>query len=165
MKRWAHKGYIAEIRVAPGASSIAKIGHNLPSCGPTTPVARTEPGSTFMFGPYLVVAPLLAQAPAPAAEPSGPAQLLTYLPLIAAVSLFIFMTARGQQQDQKKRKSMLDALKRNDKVLTSAGLYGTVVALDPENDRVTLRISEEGNVRVVFARAGIVKVIEPAEKK
>ncbi len=45
-------------------------------------------------------------------------------------------------------------------------MYGTVVSIDPEADRVVLRIDEDGKVRVAFARSGILQVMpEGSEKK
>ena len=114
-----------------------------------------------MFGSQPVIPLVLAQA----AEAPG-STLIQFLPLVGAVALFLFMSARSQSQQEKKRREMINSLKKNDKVLTSAGMYGTVVAVDAENDRVTLRISEEGNVRVVFSRSGIVRpVTEATDKK
>ena len=37
-----------------------------------------------------------------------------------------------QQQQEKKRQAMIDALKKNDKVVTTGGIYGTVVSVDPD---------------------------------
>ena len=36
-----------------------------------------------------------------------------------------------QQQQEKKRRAMIDALKKNDKVVTAGGIFGTVVSVDP----------------------------------
>ena len=39
---------------------------------------------------------------------------------------------------------MIDAMKKNDKVVTTGGIYGTVISVDPTADRVVLRIDDEG---------------------
>ncbi len=44
--------------------------------------------------------------------------------------LFYFLFIRPQQQTEQKRRSMLDTLKKNDKVLTTGGIYATVVSID-----------------------------------
>jgi preprotein translocase subunit YajC len=57
---------------------------------------------------------------------------------------------------------MIEALKPNDEVLTTAGIYGTVVRIDPEKERVVLRVAD--NVRLTFARSSIAQVLSTAEK-
>ena len=121
-----------------------------------------------MFGSLAASMFLLAQAAAPVADPavSPYAQYMQLLPLVPAVLVFYFLLIRPGNLQEKQRRAMLGQLKKNDKVLTAAGLYGTVVSIDPEADKVVLRISEDGNVRAVFARSGIAKVLaESTEKK
>jgi preprotein translocase subunit YajC len=79
--------------------------------------------------------------------------LVMFLPLIL---LFYFIILRPQQQQEKKRRQMIDALKPNDRVLTSAGIYGTVVKIDTEKNRITLRCDD---VKLTFTRTSIVDVI------
>ena len=55
---------------------------------------------------------------------------------------------------------MIDALKKNDKVLTTAGIYGTVVSVDAEHDRVVLRVDDDRGVKVAFTKASIVRVLD-----
>ena len=59
---------------------------------------------------------------------------------------------------------MMSALKKNDKVLTSAGIYGTVVSVDDDSDRVVLRIDDDRNVKVAFSRVSVVRVFDGSEK-
>ena len=79
--------------------------------------------------------------------------LIMFAPLIL---LFYFIILRPQQQQEKKRRRMIDALKPNDRVLTAAGIYGTVVKIDSEKNRVTLRCDD---VKLTFTRTSIVDVI------
>ena len=73
--------------------------------------------------------------------------------MLAMVVFFYFFMIRPQQKQEKKRKAMLASLKKNDKVVTSSGIYGTVAALDERT--VTLKIDEKGDVRVKFDRSAI----------
>ena len=47
------------------------------------------------------------------------------LPFILMAGIFYFMLWRPQKQEQKRRKEMLDSLKRGDKIITIGGMYGT----------------------------------------
>jgi len=60
---------------------------------------------------------------------------------------------------------MISALKKNDKVLTSAGIYGSVVSVDDKEDRVVLRIDDDRGVKVAFSKASIVRVLGAPDEK
>jgi preprotein translocase subunit YajC len=65
-----------------------------------------------------------------------------------------------QQRRQKKWQSLLSDLKTGDKVTTSGGLRGTIVAL--KDDYLHLRIPPD-NLRVEVSRSSIVSVTTPDE--
>ena len=75
------------------------------------------------------------------------------LPLIL-MGIFYVMLILPAQRRQKKTNQMLAALKSGDKVLTSGGIYGTIVGL--EGEAVQLRIAEQ--VKVKVARSAITGV-------
>ncbi|MCA1900730.1 MAG: preprotein translocase subunit YajC, partial [Candidatus Hydrogenedens sp.] len=60
------------------------------------------------------------------------------LPMILAfIAIMYFLMIRPQQKREKERREMLNALTKGDKVVTTGGMYGTVV--DLSEDKVTLR--------------------------
>jgi preprotein translocase subunit YajC len=83
--------------------------------------------------------------------PGGGSSILTFLPLIVIMVIFYVMLILPAQRRQKKTNEMLSALKSGDKVLTSGGIYGTIVGL--EGEAVQLRIAEQ--VKVKVARSAI----------
>lgn len=66
------------------------------------------------------------------------------VPMILMFGIFYFLVIRPQQRKQKvaqqDRNRMLDALKPGDKVVTSAGIYGTIVAV--RDEKVQLKIAQ-----------------------
>jgi preprotein translocase subunit YajC len=111
----------------------------------------------------LILPALFAQGgdAAPAAGASdGLGGMIQFLPIIALFALAYFMLMRPQMQQEKKRQEMLKVLKKNDRVLTSAGIYGTVVSMEEGGDKVVLKIGEDDRgTKVAFTRASIVKVL------
>lgn len=99
---------------------------------------------------------------APAAG-GNPNPLTSLLPLIAIPFLFYFIIMRPKQLEERKRQAMINALKKNDKVLTLAGIYGTVVSVDNDQDRVVLRVDD--NVKIAFSKTSVLKVIDVASDK
>ena len=80
--------------------------------------------------------------------------LVAFLPLVIIMVIFYVLLILPAQRRQKKTQAMLNALKNGDKVVTSGGLYGTIVGLEP--DAVQLRIAEQ--VKVKVARSAIADV-------
>jgi len=56
-------------------------------------------------------------------------------------------------------------LKKNDKVVTASGMYGTVISVDEEGDRVVLRLDDEGKIKISFTRASIVRILNDGSLK
>ncbi len=115
-----------------------------------------------MPGSFDAFSPLLAQA-APAEGGGNP--LISLLPFVPAVLLFYFMIIRPQQSEVRRRKEMIDTLKKNDRVLTESGIFGTVVSIDTEANKVVLRVDDERNVRMTFSRASVTRVLDTAAEK
>jgi preprotein translocase subunit YajC len=79
--------------------------------------------------------------------------------------LYYFMIWLPQQQQEKKRRAMIEALKKNDKVVTAGGVYGTVISVDPTQDKVVLRIDDDKGVKMTMTRSSVVRVLETTSEK
>ncbi|MGA7909576.1 MAG: preprotein translocase subunit YajC [Candidatus Sulfotelmatobacter sp.] len=86
---------------------------------------------------------------------------LSIAPLIFIFAIFYFLLILPQQRRQKKWQTMLDALKTGDKVVTSGGLRGTIVAL--KDDSIHLRVPPD-NLRVEVTKASVTQVTTPEEE-
>lgn len=85
-----------------------------------------------------------AQAGGAPSAPINP--MLSFLPFIAIFVLFYFLLVMPQQRKMKKRKAMIEALKKGDRITTTGGIIGTVTNLSP--DIVTIQIAEGVRVKV-----------------
>lgn len=94
-------------------------------------------------------------AQAPAADPVS-SMMTTILPFAAIILIFYFMMIRPQQKRQKEIKSMLDAMKKGDKVVTSSGIHGTITNI--EDGIVTVQIADNTYVR--FEKVAISTVLQ-----
>ncbi len=89
------------------------------------------------------------------APPQGQPQANAWLqlvPLVAIFAIFYFLLIRPARKRQSDVQKMLDDLKSGDKVITSGGLLGTVMAVD--RDIVQLRIAEK--IKVDVTKSSIV---------
>jgi preprotein translocase subunit YajC len=89
---------------------------------------------------------------APPPGEGAPNMFVQLLPLAAIFVIFYFLLIRPARTKQKALQAMLETLKPGDKVITSAGIHGTVVAL--ADDVIQLRIAD--NVKVDFSKSSII---------
>ncbi len=109
--------------------------------------------------------PILFAQAAPGAGKPEPNPYFQYLPLLPIPIIFYFLLIRPQQKQEKKRRDLMDQLGKGDKVVTAAGMYGTVLSVDKEGDRVVLRLDDEGKVKITFTRASIIRILgDPSGK-
>jgi preprotein translocase subunit YajC len=87
----------------------------------------------------------------------GAGDFLSLLPLFLGMfAIMYFVMIRPQQKERQRRESMLAAVKKGDRVVTTSGLHGTVIALTEHT--VTLRAGDQ--VKLEFDRAAIGRVVE-----
>ena len=82
-------------------------------------------------------------------------------PLIFIFAIFYFLLIMPQQRRQKKWQAMLDQLKTGDKVTTSGGLRGTIMAL--KDDCLHLRVPPN-NIVVEVTKASVLAVTTTEEE-
>jgi preprotein translocase subunit YajC len=73
---------------------------------------------------------------------------LFFIVIIAIFYLIVFLPA---QRQRKKLQQMIDNLKPGDKVVTTGGIYGTIVGF--KDDRIQLRVAE--NVKIELSRSAV----------
>jgi preprotein translocase subunit YajC len=91
---------------------------------------------------------------------AGGMSWIGFAPLILIFGIFYFLLIMPQQRRQKKWQQMLGELKTGDKVVTSGGMRGTIVAL--RDDYVHLRVPPD-NLRIEVSRASVTSVTTPDE--
>ena len=88
-----------------------------------------------------------------------PSALVQMLPIVAILVIFYFLLIRPKQRDQKAHQKMLTQLGKGDRVLTSGGIFGSVVGL--KDDRVVIKIAE--NVKVELLKSSVLRKLEGEE--
>jgi len=90
----------------------------------------------------------------------GSAGWLGFAPLIFIFGIFYFLLIMPQQRRQKKWQAMLNELKTGDKIVTTGGLRGTIVAI--KDDYLHLRVPPD-NLRIEVSRGSVASVTTPEE--
>jgi preprotein translocase subunit YajC len=89
----------------------------------------------------------------------GPSQLPLLMVIVATFAIFYFILIRPQQKKQKELQKMIEALKKGDRVMTSGGIFGTVVGF--KDNILVLKIDE--NTKIEMIKSAVVSVVKKAE--
>lgn len=73
--------------------------------------------------------------------------LAGYGPIVLMALVFYFLLWRPQKKQQQQRNEMLASLKKGDRVITTGGIFGSIIAISPK--RVTLKIAEKVEIEVL----------------
>lgn len=81
----------------------------------------------------------------------APSPLLNLMPVILIFIIFYFLMLRPQKKAQGEHKKMIEGLKKNDEVITSGGIHGTIVNV--KDHTVILKVDD--NVKVEIQKNAI----------
>lgn len=85
-----------------------------------------------------------------------------FLPLVF-IGLFLYLLVlRPERRRQGTHRQMLDAMKKNDRVVTIGGIKGTVISVNREADEVVLRVDDNAKLRMTV---GAIARIEGEDTK
>jgi len=93
-------------------------------------------------------------------QPQSASPIMNFVPLILIFVIFYFMLIRPQRQKEKEHQKTLSNLAKNDEVVTSSGIHGTIVNVKEKT--ITLRIDD--NVKIELERncvAFVKKAVHP----
>ena len=76
-------------------------------------------------------------------------------PLLPIAILFYFLLMRPMRRQEAERQALLTSLKKNDKVITIGGIYGSVVSVAEKEDEVVVKVDE--NVRLKITKSSIAR--------
>jgi preprotein translocase subunit YajC len=89
----------------------------------------------------------------------GPSQLPLLFVILATFVIFYFILIRPQQRKQKELQKTIEALKKGDRLLTTGGIFGTVVGT--KDNILVLKIDE--NTKIEIIKNAVASVVKKAE--
>jgi preprotein translocase subunit YajC len=101
---------------------------------------------------YSTLLLLLAEGEAP--RPMGESAFGYLLPL-GLLFLFYFVLWRPMRKQEQERKLLLNSLKKNDEIITTSGIYGTVVDVSDTEDKMTVKVAD--NVKIRVLKSGVAR--------
>jgi len=85
--------------------------------------------------------------------------LMSFLPLLLIIVVFYFFMIRPQMKRQKETRKFRESLAKNDKVVTTGGIYGRIVEV--KETTIILEIAKDVQIKV--DKNGIVKDMSDAQ--
>jgi preprotein translocase subunit YajC len=80
-------------------------------------------------------------------QQAGPLMTLySFFPLVIIFVIFYFLLIRPQKQQEKEHQKMLAALAKNDEVITTGGIHGTIVNVKDKS--VIIRVDDNVKIEV-----------------
>jgi preprotein translocase subunit YajC len=104
----------------------------------------------MIFG---AVANLAGQAGA--AQAARPNMLGALLPFVLVFVIFYLLIIMPQRKKQKKHLELVDALRPGDRIITTAGIFGTVMGV--QKDLIELKISSNTNIKITKSAVGVIR--------
>jgi preprotein translocase subunit YajC len=89
-------------------------------------------------------------------DPKNP--LIQFLPFLLIFGIFYLLLIMPMRKRQKKHQELLSKLTKGDRVITTGGIFGTVV--EAEGDVLTIRIAD--NVKIQVARSAVAGLAKDA---
>lgn len=100
---------------------------------------------------FATFASFIAFVPPQGGQNSGSGMIMTLIMFASIFLIMYFLMIRPAQKRQKEHRNMIESLKKGDKVITSAGIHGTIVDMD--GPTVTLQVSE--GCKIQFEKSAI----------
>ena len=80
--------------------------------------------------------------------------------MLIIFGVFYMIVIRPARKSQKDTETMRDELKNGDHVLTSGGIYGTVVGVT--DDQIQIRVAD--SVKIQFAKSAVTQLVEESKR-
>jgi preprotein translocase subunit YajC len=93
----------------------------------------------------------------PESSAAAPGPLAMLFPIAMMFFIFYVLVLRPQAKMRKDHETMVKSLKKHDEVVTTGGIFGTVMNVRPES--ITLRVDE--NVRIEVEPSAIGRLVKP----
>jgi len=109
----------------------------------------------------MAAALILAQDAPPTPSPGG--ANTWFLALLLAMVTFMFLTSRSQRKrERQERENLLARMSKNDRVLTSGGIIGTVLSI--RDNEVVLKVDESTNTKMTFLKSAVQRILADDSK-
>lgn len=84
--------------------------------------------------------------------------LALWLPIILIFAIMYFLIFRPQAKKQKQQRLMIESLRKGDKIVTTGGIYGTIVGVKEKENSIIVKIDD--NTKIELVKSSVAQVVE-----
>ena len=88
-------------------------------------------------------------------EGAAGSPIMSLMPIVIIFIVFYFLLIRPQKKTQESHKKMVSGLKKNDEVITTGGIHGTIVNV--KDATITLKIDDNVKIEIQKNCVGTLK--------
>ncbi len=99
----------------------------------------------------------------PGAAPVRGNFITALVPFILVFVIFYLLIILPSRKKQKKHQELVGNLKPGDRIITSGGIYGTVMGVQP--DRIELKIAANVKIDITKSAVGAILTGQPGQEK
>lgn len=88
-------------------------------------------------------------------QPQAPNPMITFLPMMLVFCIFYFLLIRPQKREQMAHKRRLETLQKNDEIVTTGGIHGTIVNVKEKT--FVLRVDDNAKLEIEKSAVGQIK--------
>jgi preprotein translocase subunit YajC len=89
-------------------------------------------------------------------RPQGVGMVTALVPFILVFVIFYLLIIMPQRKKQKKHMAMVEQLKPGDRIITSGGIFGTVMGV--QQDRIELKVA--ANVKIDITKSAVAVILD-----
>ncbi|OUT61832.1 preprotein translocase subunit YajC [Stieleria bergensis] len=86
-------------------------------------------------------------------------------PIGVLLMLFYFLVMAPEKRRRAEEAKRLAGIKKNDPVVTSGGLHGTVVSAPSGSDVITIRLDDKGELKVKVSRWALTSAVDKKKQE
>ncbi|MDO4585861.1 MAG: preprotein translocase subunit YajC [Planctomycetia bacterium] len=87
--------------------------------------------------------------------------LMMFMVLVAMYFLFVL----PKQSQTKQAQKLINSLKKNDKVMMSCGMIGTIYSIDKDGGEVIIKVDDSNNTKIKFSLGAVYFVFKDEKEK
>jgi len=107
--------------------------------------------------------PASPETPAPGGNSGFNPQILIFIAGFVLL-MYVFMIL-PQKRERNRWNAMIEKMKKNDRVLMSCGIIGTVHTVSKEKNEIVVKVDDDTNTKMTFSLAAVARVFDETNEK
>ena len=85
--------------------------------------------------------------------------------MFGAVIVMFFLMSLPQKRERNRWNAMVEALKKNDRVLMSCGIIGKVHSVHREKNEIVIKVDDDSNTKMTFSLGAVARILDQQAKE